>query len=215
MLNRFTDSPTLIIAGAWNPDILSPIWIAKEAMGLVLNQDFPVNVQLPIGNPTQRPTFQFEKLRFNAARSQLTFFLTPDDLDQIRISTRTAARILELLSHTPVTGFGFNFTHEIEEPGTPLLKTFSGSDISTLMEDAEAQTVVQKWGSSIKTQQYLLTLNAELEGNKVFLSFNVHFEVTSANGASLLLIDENLYTTVEHVTSDIAQKLHDLEEGTL
>lgn len=215
MLKLYTNPPALVIAGAWNPDILSPSWIAKQAMGLELNQDFPVKVQLPIGNPTQRPTFEFEKIKFTAARSQLTFFLTPDDLDQINKSITTAAEILKLLSHTPVTGFGFNFSHEIEEPTVPLRKTFSGSNISTLLDAADAQTVVQKWGSSIKTQHYLLSLNAELEGNKVSLEFNVHFEVNSAQEASQFLNKENLYSSIEQITSDITQKLHDLEEGTL
>ena len=187
MLKQFSNPPTLVIAGAWNPDILSPSWIAKEAMGLKLDQDFPVNVQLQIGNPTQRPTFQFEKIKINAARSQLTFYLTPDDLDQVNKTIITASKILELLSHTPVTGFGFNFSHEIEDPNVPLRKTFSGSDISTLMDEADAHTVVQKWGSSIKTPQYLLSLNAELEGNKASLDINVHFEVTSAKDASQLM----------------------------
>lgn len=215
MLKRFSDPPTLVIAGAWNPDILSPSWIAKEAMGLELNQDFPVNVQLPIGNPTQRPTFTFEKIKFNAARGQLTFFLTHDDLVQVNRSINTAAAILELLSYTPITGFGFNFSHEIEAPCAPLRKTFSGSDISIFLDDADAQTVVQKWGSSIKTQHYLLSLNAELEGNKTSLQFNIHYEVTSATGASQLLRTAGLYSSAEQVTSDIAQKLDDLQEGTL
>lgn len=215
MLKRFSNPPTLIIAGAWNPDILSPSWIAKEAMGLELNQDFPVNVQFPIGNPTQRPTFEFEKIKFNAARGQLTFFLANDDLEQVNKSISTAAKILELLSHTPITGFGFNFAHEIEDTSLTLRKTFSSSDLSMFLEEADVQTVVQKWGSSIKTQQYLLSVNAELEGNKTTLEFNAHFEVTSATGASQLLKDATLYPSAEQITSSIAQKLHDLGEGTL
>jgi hypothetical protein len=212
MLKQYITQPTLVIAGAWNPDILSPSWVANEAMKLGLTPDFAVNVQLPIGNPTLRPTYEFDKIKFNAARSQLTFYLASDDLDQVAKSVDTAARILELLSHTPVTGFGFNFSHEIECPHLELRKTFSGSDISALLADEDAQTVVQRWGSSIKTQQFLLSLNAEFEGgNKVTLAFNVHYEVASATEAAQLLRTDGVFTTAVQITSDIAQKLHDLD----
>lgn len=184
-------------------------------MGLELKLDFPVQVQLPIGNPTQRPIFEFEKIKFVAARGQLTFFLMPEDPEQVNKSILTAAKILELLAHTPVTGFGFNFSHEIEEPCISLRKTFSASDISVLLDDDDAKTVGQRWGSSIATKNYLFNLHAELEGNKVLLEENMHFETSSALSACALLRGEELFVSVEKVATGVAQKLHDLPEGAL
>lgn len=109
MLNSYTNPTSLVIAGAWNPDVLSPKWIGKEVLGMQLGQDFPVTVQLPIGSPTQRPTYEFENIKYVVSRASLTFFLNPDDATQFEKSIRSAATILNLLAHTPVTGFGFNF----------------------------------------------------------------------------------------------------------
>lgn len=214
MLNKFNNPTTLVIAGAWNPDILSPSWVAREAMGYVSNQDFPVKVEVAISNPKLRPIYEFDNIKFTAASSQLKFFLVPDDLAQVKSSVITASKILELLSHTPVTGFGFNISYEIEDPNTELRNTFSDSNICQSMAFTNATIVAQKWGSSIKMQNYLLSVNASLEGDKVFLQFNAHFEAASSTAASQQLTDDKLFTEIEQVTCEIAQKLNDLEEST-
>lgn len=215
MLNTLDDSITLVVAGAWNPDILSPNWVAKEALALQLDQNFPVNVQLPIGNPTQRPIFEFANIRYLAAKGALTLFLKPSEVVQINTSISAVTKILDLLSHTPITGFGFNFAYEIEDPSVALLKTFSSGEILTpLLADDTAQVVAQMWKSLIKTQDRLLDLQAELLGGKVRLDFNVHFEIPSALGASQKLKTENLFSDIKNTVSGIAQHLHDLGEQT-
>jgi hypothetical protein len=212
---KFNDSATLLVAGAWNPDILSPNWVAREALALRLDQNFPVNVQLPIGIPTQRPTFEFAGVRYLAAKSALTFYLKPEEIEQIDKSITAVTKILDLLSHTPITGFGFNFSYEIEAPSVALLETFSsGKILTTLLEDGDAQTVVQMWKSSVKTQDRLLNLEAEFTGGKVNLNFNVHFEINSASGASQKLKTVNLFSDIQSTVSGIALHLHDLGEQT-
>ncbi len=215
MLSRLNESTSLVVAGAWNPDILSPAWVAKEALALQLGQNFPVNVQLPIGNPTQRPVFEFEGIRYLSAKGALTFYLKPEDTDQVNKSITAVTRILDLLSHTPVTGFGFNSSYEITTPSIALLETFSSGQILTpLVEDVGAQTVVQSWKSSIKTQDHLLNVEAELVGGKIQLDFNVHFEVNSASSASQRLKTVNLFSDTDSIINKIALHLHGLGEQT-
>jgi hypothetical protein len=213
MLKLLNDSVTLVVAGAWNPDILSPSWVAKEALALQLDQNFPVNVQLPIGNPTQRPIFEFAGVRYLAAKGGLTFYLKPDDANQIATSIGAVTKILGLLLHTPITGFGFNFSYEIENPAVPLLETFSSSNILASFLDNEAtQTVGQGWSSSVITDDQLLNLGAELAGGKIRVDFNVHYEVNSAAAASQKLQATNLFSDIKNTVSGIAQHLHDLGE---
>lgn len=204
-------SPTLIVAGAWNPDILAPNWVASKALELQLDQNFPVKVELPIGNPTQRPTFEFHDIRYLAAKNALTFYLVSDDISKVDKSISAATKILDLLSHTPITGFGFNFLYEIEDPSLALLATFSSSEIiSSFVDDSDAETVRREWKSSVKSQGSLINISTVLEGNKILISFNVHFEVASAAAASQKLKTPNLFSGVQNKITSIAQQLNDL-----
>ena len=211
---KIPNTPTsLVIAGAWNPDILTPKWVAKEVLGLQLGQNFPVNVQVPIGNPTHRPTYEFENIKYVSSRTSLSFFIDQDDSEQIRKSVSTVKKILELLVHTPITGFGFNLFFEIENPTTALLDTFSsGSLLINLIEGNDMQTVGENWKSIIKADDYLLSLDALLEGGKVLLSFNVHFEVLNAAEAAEQLQDENLFGNIKSLVQKIANSLDVLGE---
>jgi hypothetical protein len=205
--------PTLVVAGAWNPDILTPKWVASNALEMQLDQNFPVKVELPIGNPTQRPTFEFSDIRYLSAKNALTFYLVPDDPDQLNKSIFAATKILDLLSHTPTTGFGFNFLYEIEEPTQSMLGTFSSNQIlAALIDDVDAETVKREWKSSVKTQEMLISLSTAMEGNKVVLNFNVHFEVTTAVAASEKLKTPNLFNEIKTKIDSIAKKLNELGE---
>ena len=213
MLKSYTAPTTLVVAGAWNPDILSPPWVANKAMDLNLGVDFPVNAEIAIGNPTQRPTFEFHGIKFVAARNAITFFLQPDDPAQVATSISTVGKILGLLPHTPVTGFGFNFSYEIESPSTELIKTFdSGNLPADFLDDEAAESVGRHWSAKVKTRDRLLTVNSKFEGAKVLLSFNVHNEVTSAEQASHRLMANGIFDNAKKDAKTIAEKLHAMGE---
>lgn len=213
MLKLNVTPPTLVIAGAWNPDILTPNWVALNALGLQLDQNFTVKVDLPIGNPTQRPTFEFHGIRYIAAKNTLTFFLLPDAVGPVDKSITAATKILDLLSHTPITGFGFNFSYVIEEPSEALLKTFSSCDIpASFVNDDAAITVRREWKASVKTHDSLLNVSTELEGDTIRVIFNVHFEVANAEAASKKLQTANLFPNVENNIIAIATRIHTLGE---
>lgn len=211
MLKTDVTPPTLVVAGAWNPDILTPQWVASNAMGIKLEQNFSVNVELPIGDPTQRPIFEFHDIRYRSMKNALTFFLNKED--KVAESISVVANILALLSHTPVTAFGFNFQYEVEDPSSKLLNTFSSSnEIASFVDDENAETVKREWKASVKTNDNLLNVHALLEAVKVSINFNVHFEVTSAKEASDKLKVHDIYNKIKTKVNTVATKLSTLGE---
>jgi len=202
----------LVIAGAWNPDILTPQWVASQAMGLQLDQNFPVNVQLAISNPQQRPRFEFEGIEFTAARGAVTFFFDPNDAERVQKTVSTATKILALLSHTPVSGFGFNFNFEVEDPHPGLLQTFAFADLApSFLEDPDATAATRKWTSAISSQGCLITITVELQGsNKIVINSNSHFEVKTASEASAALGATGLVDKVKNDIRTIVERLSQL-----
>lgn len=197
---------TLVIAGAWNPAILQPAWVAREAMGQA-DVNFQVGMQVPVGDPTQPVRVSFEGIAYTAAPNAVAFFLRPEDLGQVQKTVTIAAKILELLPHTPVSGVGFNFSYQIEEPAAVLLGTFDkGADVAAVLADEQAEAVQGNWGATIKTAGKLLTVTASIEGGAVAFSFNAHYEVKTAQAAANQLKVEGLYGSIVANVESIVNK---------
>lgn len=189
------DQRTLVIAGAWNPAILSPNWVAKEILELPVDDNFQVGMQLAVNDPSQPIGFQFEGIAYAPALNILMFRLLPDLETEKAIEV--AAKILELLPHTPVSGVGFNLVYEIDNCSDGLLKTFSaGSAVPNYLDDEQAELVKQGWGATIATKNRLINVTCKHEGGKVRIGFNVHIEVGSAEAASAALRTAGLFDDI-------------------
>ncbi|MCX7178655.1 MAG: hypothetical protein NTX56_07750 [Proteobacteria bacterium] len=194
-IKRLEDQWTLVIAGAWNPAILSPNWVAKEVLKLAVDSNFQVGMQVAINDPSQPIGFEFEGIAYAPALNVLMFHLKPE-LDREKM-VGAAAKILELLPHTPITGIGFNSGFEIECGIDDLLKSFSaGTSIPDFLTDADAQLVKQGWGATVATKDRLINMTCKLEAGKVSIGFNVHMEVTSALSAAEKLRVPGLLTDI-------------------
>lgn len=206
-MNLVENNTSLVIAGAWNPAILNPHWVASKAMGLELGQNFQVIVEVPVGAPEQAMKYEFEQIKYLATRNNLTFYLVDNNDAQKAKSISTAAKILELLSHTPVTGFGFNFRYEIENPSEDILDTFvSGEKVAGYFDDVDVDIARHAWEVALKIQDRLITMNVQLEGGRVFVTYNVHFEVDGAVTASQKLNTEGLLQTIQNDINSINAK---------
>lgn len=195
------ENVNLVIAGAWNPAILMPNWIAEKAMHGAAGENFQVQVELPVmslGLNSQRPRFAFRGISVLSDPTALTFKLAYDDKAQIDLSISTAANILELLSHTPVSGVGFNFGFEFADPSPDLLATFAGTSfLPDAATDPDAALVKQDWSGVIKDGIRLINVSASLEAGIVIFDINVHTEVRSAQAAVDALRVENLFAEIK------------------
>lgn len=210
---------SLVIAGAWNPGILNPKWIAEIAMGRQVGENFQVQVDMPVVNmgfAVVRPRFAFEGICVSADTSAVTFKLPYDDNAAIALSINTAASILQHLSHTPVSGFGFNFGFEFADPSQQLLETFSGTAfLPESVADDDAQLVQQSWTGVIKDGGRLMNVSATLEAGRVVFDFNVHTEARTAEAAMNALRADNLFAQIKTEVESVIERFIPAEVAAL
>lgn len=208
---------SLVVAGAWNPAILTPNWIAERAMNRQVGANFQVQVELPIPNLSfggARPRLAFEGISVAAEPHALTFRLAYDDVVRADLGVTTAASILDLLSHTPVSGFGFNFGFEFAEMNQALIDTFSGTAfLAEAVPDDDAVLVQQGWTGTVRTGQRLVTASTMYEGNRVIFNINVHTEVQSAAAAAAALRTENLFVTIKEQALAVVNRFNNHQEA--
>jgi len=206
------DNISLVIAGAWNPAILNPKWIAETAMGRRVGENFQVQVDMPVTNmgfAVVQPRFGFEGISVLANSSSVTFKLSYEDDTSSKLSIDTAANILQHLSHTPVSGFGFNFGFEFDDPSEDLLETFaSTSFLPDAVSDESSKLVSQTWAGTLLSAGRMINISATLEAGIVTFDVNVHTEVKTALEAMAALRAENLFSTIKSEVASIIEKFN-------
>nr|WP_145544796.1 hypothetical protein [Variovorax boronicumulans] len=204
-----TDKTTLVIAGAWNPAILSPSWIAREVWHYDPRFEFQVEIQLPatVAVPEQPQRFRFEGLDLQVAFNSLTFYFDATNQDSSRRTREAACGILEQLRHTPVSAFGFNQVFSITSPSDRLSEIFEGQ--ANLFEDLELRSPIQEqaWSAILPFESHLLNVRCARNGTRTEVSFNHHFNTDSAEKASSRLRDGDLFSDLARLSQTVAQKI--------
>lgn len=191
-MNIIEDKTTLVLAGAFNPAILQPQWVARHVLGYAQGQDFQVNLTAPISG-IGLPRFEFGGLSYSPALGGLTFFLDSTDEAKSNRAVAAAADILQELPHTPVSGVGFNFAFEVDEPGAELTSLLSSSSLLIESFPGAINVVSRRWGNKLRWDDALVTVDCETSGANVIINFNFHHSIDGARGAELLLRTEDLF----------------------
>jgi hypothetical protein len=201
------DRFTIVIAGAFNPAILVPPWIAKNVLTAPLGENFQVQVHTPITGIAPLPRFTFGGLSFSPSFQNLTFFLEDSDAAGCERVCDAAARILELLPHTPIAGLGWNFGFTDDHPSVQLLQLLQTSSRVTDALGAGATTVGQSWANRCNWEAALVTALAEMKGDAVTLDMNFHYAVESAAAAQAILAQQGVYARHQSAAERIAAAL--------
>ncbi|WP_155623239.1 hypothetical protein [Burkholderia diffusa] len=211
------ENVNLVIVGAWNPAILTPNWIAEKAMHRPVGANFQVQVDLPIANlnfGNARPRLAFEGIAVSSEPHALTFQLPYEDEERANLGVTTAANILDLLSHTPVTGFGFNFGFQFDQPNQALLDTFGGTAfLADAVADENAELVSQGWGGTVRSDRRLINVWTKYEANSVVFNVNVHTEVSGASPAAAALRTEHLFRTIKDEVIGVVNRFDNPQEA--
>ena len=180
------DRTTAVLAGAFNPAILNPKWVAEHALGHQPGQDFPVEMQAPIGGPGN-PRYTFDGFSYSAGFKSLILHLEGGQVGQCQRAVTGLANILGQLPHSPVTGLGFNFAFLVEAPTAALLALMTSHDAMTDTFPSAAEVVTRRWGNSVTWEQALVNIDCELAGGHATITFNFHYSTTSAAAAEAIL----------------------------
>ena len=179
---------TLVIAGAWNPAILTPEWVLRHALQKELDATNKIQAAMPVGLLFEFPRFELEDLYFMARTDAFILFPKPIAEDRFLVIESVAQRTLDQLSHTPITGVGHNFEFRDETPNPGMLKAFSAAQ-QDVVDIAPAGFSVSSSGisTSLKCDQSIINIQRYFDGGRLGVKFNFHYPVSSATEASAVL----------------------------
>ena len=186
---------SLVIAGAWNPAILTPAWVLQHGLLRPLGDNI-VQTFLPatLGGIFEFPRYVLDGLSFSVRPNLL--ILSPPESTPDLISTLevTAANMLEELRHTPVTGIGHNFSFYKENPDAVDLDIFTTSrqDLTDNMPNGwvpASGSIAASFENNDGT--VIVDIQRRCEANVLHVKFNFHHPIKSVDEALIVLRGEN------------------------
>jgi len=108
------DRCSVVLAGAWNPAIFSPPWVAKRLFSsteMEVGLAFGDMLVLRFGTKDVELVVTSSSVQLRPRRVEQGVFDVVEDV---------AVRLLETLRETPVRAFGINFGYDVEREGKPL-----------------------------------------------------------------------------------------------
>lgn len=206
-MKLLSEKTTLVIAGAWNPAIITPQWIGKNILNIPEGTSFQVGMDLPIQGLGGSPRFTFSDLSYTPTPDTLTFYFSPEHPAK---TIEVARTILETLPHTPIVALGINFSFSVD-PGSGELKNstaWSAAICDLLTDDDSAKIVTQSWQLGLKTLNHLMNVIYQSSAEAATISVNHHYETEgTADRAAQILRQENLYTTLLNLTQSFVEGL--------
>jgi hypothetical protein len=192
LMEPVDDKTTIVIAGSFNPAILSPQWIGKYVLDPPITDEFPVEVFAPLG-PGPATRFNAPGLAYSPSFQGITFHLEGLDSAARQRVCDMAARILNLLPHTPVTGVGFNFGFRDANPGVEQLRLLSISPTFAEALGDGAEVVGRNWLNLATWGEAFVTVQTGIRGSEFSLDLNFHHPVKDARGAEAVLAAADVF----------------------
>ncbi len=204
----FQENSTMVLAGSWNPAILTPQWIAQTVFGLKAGESFPVEIDMIVANGAMQK-MRFLGLSCVASSQFLIFFFDSQNTESCSVAVKSARKILEVLSHTPVTGVGFNMQFLLSETKPEFLNRFQSIDLDD--EVPGADVVSKGWSMKLNTVENLISITSTYEGGSGRIEMNFHHSATTADEARAYLADDNKCLEIFGVATAVAKKLSNEE----
>lgn len=190
---------SLVIAGSWNPAILNPSWIGKTVLNFEKDHEFEVLVEMGIA-PLNFQKYTFFDISYTASPQYLIFYIDHLNAECVSKTIAAAKSILNVLSHTPVTGVGFNFEFLLNEQKDEFLNLFN--QVDALNNVLNEMAVVSKlWGNTITADNELITVQCILEGAVGKITVNQHHALENATDAANYLQDGIFQASLKRVVA--------------
>jgi hypothetical protein len=200
------DKTTVVLAGAFNPSILTPPWVAVHGLGHPVGQDFQVEMLAPVAGAGQA-RFAFDGISYSAGFTSFLLLVNGAQVAQSERAVGAAANILAQLPHTPVTGVGFNFVYLVEQPSAEFLAIMTTKDAMTYSFPGEPAVVIRRWGNTVKWEQAVVNVDCELAGGQATIAFNFHYSTATAQDAEKILRVADVFAKHQERANAAAQVL--------
>ncbi len=175
--------PSFVIVGAWNPAIFTPPWVARNILGMPEGTQVKVAQISEVIDYQERPTVTYiGDFGYLVFPNKVNFYLNTDDFENsLEDFEKKIIKVLETLSHTPVSAFGVNFNFIIDEETDELNESFESSDkIRTQRKILNEQsTLTLDSGDDV-----VLNFKKSTEEDKIIIDFNYHHSNFEMNKTS-------------------------------
>jgi hypothetical protein len=168
--------PTLVLAGAWNPAIFRPGWIAQHVFGMPSGTDVTVTA-VQAADDQAKLVIYINDVGLSASANRLAMFAVDVGQSAFDAVENAIAKIVELLPHTPILAYGINFHFVEENPSPELLKKIRSSDALETRFDIAKETIVSVISLDPTVQ---LSIHRQNDGSTVIFDFNFHRSVVDA-----------------------------------
>lgn len=186
------DSFNIVLNGAWNPSIFNQSWILDH---IADDQNANITIAFPLDDPTAPRKVSFEGLNLFPGRKQLLLATENSSLAGVRLCANKVRRILELLTHTPVSNCGINFHFEESNNLARVQEVLNFSDQTDIGTDSYrliSSGVTRKFRIDNDEAEMNLTIADTPSGVRV--GFNFHYEVGEASQMRELITEEKVET---------------------
>ncbi len=206
-MDLIQDKLTIVLAGNFNPAILTPQWVARNALGYEGDRQFQVEMLASVVGIGGMPRYSFDGLSYAPNFQSLTFFLAGLDEAARQRVVHVASTVLGTLPHTPVSGVGFNFGFFVRNPSDQLLEMLQTSLPMMEALGDEAAVVSRLWSNTVRWRESLVTVQCQQDGGQVQIDVNIHHDVSSAEEAGRFLARQDCYQEAFAVAVDAVRRL--------
>jgi hypothetical protein len=197
---------SVVVAGYWNPAILTPSGIARRLFEL--DEGTPIAVEVPMDGLAPHRV-RHDGIIVTAEPGRLALTVEVPGLANLERARQIAVRAITRLPETPLTAAGFNIRLKLDDPPEQLLNATT-ADAEKLLSDAGFLIKSRSLRRSIRIGDGLLNLDIRQgDGVDTKIEFNFHRQ-----SSSLVELREWLETPcndVKRVCSTILEKLAGLK----
>jgi hypothetical protein len=163
--------PTLVMAGAWNPAIFRPAWIARYVFDVPVGAEVTVAAVQQQSDGEQKIVIYMNGVGFSFLSNRLELFAAGDNRSAFNAVENAIAKIVELLPHTPMSAYGINFSF-IDGSGSPdvvnKIKSYDGLEERF---DIVREIITSTIDLEPKVQ---LSIQRKRDSSSVAFDFNFH-----------------------------------------
>ena len=174
---------SLVIAGAWNPAILTPSWLMhhglqnSEARTQMIQAVFPAG----LNGAFEFPRFAMPGFKFVARPDSLVLLVDAMTEPSLSLVEQVGCRVLENLGHTPIGGLGHNFEFRHPDPPADWLEVFSRSQLDLVDAAAPLAEVSRSTlATSFVRGPVAINVQRYSQTGALTIKFNFHHAVNNA-----------------------------------
>ncbi len=206
-MRRDLQIPTLVVTGAWNPAIFQVGWILDHLFEVERGTKVQIAQVVRNTNDGPQTIYYYEQLGIHVSDRRLEIFVNSEGAELAARAEGMAARVFEVLPHTPVSAFGTNFVFIEPQPSDAVidkLKTHERLEQESFK--LKAQRVLSTFGIDVNTD---LNFSRVIDGDSVRFDFNYSTGCgTAANGPEV--VRGAIYRYLEQ-SLNVLRKYYELE----